>query len=135
MTLTAGWPPIARSIIGIVVGYIVFVLGAWFVQETLLGGVSYYDDLVTLALAGLLTPVAAAIGAVVTAAIAGRRPWLHIVPMATLIAIETGYLYSKGLVDGPLWFEAAAGASLIAGAAAGVIIWQFATRRGWAQSF
>jgi hypothetical protein len=134
-TMTARLPPIVRSVAGILIGYVIFVLGAWFVQEVLLGGVSYYDDLTTIVMAGLLTPVSAAIGAVVTAAIAGRRPWLHIMPMVLLIAIETSFLYSKGLVDGPLWFEAAAGSSLIAGAAAGVLVWQLAMRRGWAPSF
>lgn len=134
MTVTAGWPPIVRSIAGIVIGYVVFVLGAWFVQENLLGGISYHDDLKTIVLAGILTPVSAAVGAITTAGIAGRRPWLHIIPMATLIMIETSFLYSRGLVDSPLWFEAAAGSSLIAGAAAGVIAWQLATRRGWVPS-
>ena len=123
------WIWMARSIVGIVLGYLVFVLGAWVAQEVLLGGVSYYDSFSTIALAAILTPAAAVIGAIVTIAIAGRRPWLHLLPMSALIVVETTYLYANGLVDGPLWFEAAAGASLIAGAAVGGLIWPLFTSR------
>ena len=49
---------------GIVIGYVLFVAGAWVVQETMLGGVSYHEDLTTIALAGVLTPMAAAVGAI-----------------------------------------------------------------------
>ena len=114
---------------GIVIGYVLFVAGAWVVQETMPGGVSYHDDLTTLALAGVLTPMAAAVGAIVTVSIAGRRPWLHLIPMFTLIVVETTYLYTQGRVDGPLWFEAAAGASLIAGGMIGALIWQLLLQR------
>lgn len=126
-----GWKAIGRSIAGIVFGYITFVLGAWVVQEAILGGVSYYDNLSTLVLAGLLTPISAAIGAIVTIEIAGRRPWLHLIPMFVLITVETTFLYNRGLVDGPLWFEAAAGASLIAGAIVGILIWARIRPRFW----
>ena len=43
--------------------------------------------------------------------------------MCSLIIAETGYLYSRGLVDGPIWFEASAGLSLILGAIGGAYIW------------
>jgi hypothetical protein len=57
------------------------------------------------------------------AAIGGVRPYLHLVPMCGLVALETAFLYSRGLVDGPIWFEASAGLSLIIGAVAGAYIW------------
>jgi hypothetical protein len=114
-----------RSLCGIVIGYIVFVAGAWVAQEAILGGVSYYDTLPIIALAGIFTPLSAVLGAWVTAAIAKTRPFRHIVPMCILIAVETTYLYRTGKVDGPLWFEALAGASLIIGAIIGAVSWRW----------
>ena len=73
--------------------------------------------------AGILTPLAAVIAGFVVALIAGTRPYLHLVPMSALIIAETGYLYSRGLVDGPIWFEASAGAALILGAGLGAFLW------------
>jgi hypothetical protein len=110
---------------------LIFVFGAWVVQEAILGGVSYYDSLKTIALAGVLTPMAAAVGAIIAVIIAGRHPWLHLLPMVILIVAETTYLYTRGRVDGPLWFETAAGASLIAGAIIGALAWQLLSKRRW----
>ena len=124
MARTSSWVKAARSVAGVVIGYLVFVAGAWFIQEVMLGGVGYHDSLNTIALAGVLTPMAAAAGAIVTMSIAGRHPWLHLMPMFTLIVVETTYLYTQGRVDGPLWFETSAGASLIAGGVIGTLIWQ-----------
>ncbi len=132
MARATSWVKAARSVSGIVIGYLIFVLGAWVVQEEILGGVSYHDDLTTIVLAGFLTPVAAAIGAIVTVIVAGRHPWLHLIPMFTLIVVETAYLYAKGRVDGPLWFETAAGASLIVGGMAGVLFWPLLSKWRWA---
>ncbi len=112
-----------RSAAAIVIGYALFVVGAWVAQEAILGGVSFHDSLGTLILAGLLTPVSAVIGGLVTAALAGTRPFLHTVPMCLLITLETTYLFTTGKVDGPLWFEASAGASLVVGALIGVWLW------------
>jgi hypothetical protein len=113
-----------RSVGGIVVGYAVFVAGTWIAQGVILGGVSYRNSsLAILIMAGILTPAAGVIGGLVTSAIAGVRPFLHILPMCLLIVLETSYLYSRGLVDGPLWFEAAAGGSLVVGAIIGVRCW------------
>lgn len=123
------WAKATRSVAGIVIGYLIFVFGAWIIQEAILGGVSYHDDLTTIALAGVLTPMAAAVGAIVTVSIAARHPWLHLIPMFALIAAETTYLYTQGRVDGPLWFETAAGASLIAGGMMGAVLWQLLLKR------
>jgi hypothetical protein len=67
--------------------------------------------------------VAAAVAGFAIALIAGTRPYLHLIPMCALIVAETAYLYSRGLVDGPIWFEASAGLSLILGAVAGAYLW------------
>lgn len=129
MAIAGSWVKATRSVAGIVIGYLIFVLGAWVVQEAILGGVSYHDSLTTIALAGVLTPLAAAVGAIITVIIAGRQPWLHLIPMVMLIAAETTYLYTQGRVDGPLWFETAAGASLIAGGIIGALVWQLLLKR------
>ena len=129
MARASSWVKAARSVAGIVIGYLVFVAGAWLIQELMLGGVGYHDSLNTIALAGILTPMAAAAGAIVTVSIAGRHPWLHLIPMFTLIVVETTYLYTQGRVDGPLWFETAAGASLIAGGVIGAVIWRLLSER------
>ncbi|MBP6012051.1 MAG: hypothetical protein KBA31_07475 [Alphaproteobacteria bacterium] len=114
---------LGRSALAMVSGYATFVVGAFVAQETILGGVSYHDSLGKLVAAGLLTPLAAIIGGALTAALAGTRPFLHILPMCALIIVETTYLYTSGKVDGPLWFEAAAGGSLVVGAVIGAWAW------------
>ena len=119
---------VARSIAGVTVGYVVFVAGAWFAQEVVVGGVSYADREAVL-LAGLFTPPTAVLGGFLTAAIAQIRPLLHVIPMCLLVAVETTYLYAMGRVDGPLWFEAMAGGSLIVAAIIGALGWRWLSRR------
>ena len=119
-----------RSIGAIAIGYALFVLGAQIAQEVILAGVSYQrSSHATMAAAAILTPLAAAIGGAVTAAIAPARPFLHLLPMFALITLETTYLYTTGRVDGPLWFEAMAGLSLIVGGALGAWLYVMFTRR------
>lgn len=120
---------IIRSILAVVLGYGVFVLGAFIAQESILGGVSYRDSsLLILLAAGILTPWAAVLGGAVTALVAPVRPFAHLWPMTLLIVAETSYLYLDGRVDGPLWFEAGAGASLVVGAWLGGAAVVFAKR-------
>lgn len=105
-----------RSAAAVAAGYILLVLLSTLVQEAWLGGVSYRaSSLTTLILAGVFTPVAGIIAGYVTASIARRRPFLHALPICLAIAVETTVLYRTGKVDGPLWFEALAGATLIGG--------------------
>lgn len=115
---------VVRSTAAIVVGEVLLYAGTWLVQEPIFGHVTYSDNLATLIGAGLLTPVAALIAGFAVALIAGVRPYIHLVPMCALIVVETIYLFSRGLVDGPLWFEASAALSLIFGALAGAWLWQ-----------
>ncbi|MFL6759530.1 hypothetical protein [Sphingomonas sp.] len=112
-----------RSSLAIIVGEVLLYAGTWFVQERIFHHVTYSDKAATLFGAGLLTPLAAIVAGFAVAAIAGTRPYLHLVPMCALIVAETAYLYSRGLVDGPIWFEASAGLSLILGALLGAYLW------------
>ena len=108
------------SVGAVLVGYILFVLGAFVAQEVILGGVSYLESShLKLAAAGVLTPLAAVVGGAATALLAPSRPFLHLIPMFVLIGLETLYLYATGRVDGPFWFEAMAGLSLIIGGGIG----------------
>jgi hypothetical protein len=113
-------PMILRSAAAVAAGYILLVLLSTLVQEVWLGGVSYRDsNLATLILAGIFTPIAGVVAGFATATIARRRPLLHVLPICLAIALETTVLYRTGKVDGPLWFEALAGATLIGGVVLG----------------
>jgi hypothetical protein len=120
-----------RSVGGILLGYVMLVLASTFVQETMFGGVSFHHSPTsTLVLAGLLTPIAAVLGGVVTAAVAGRAPIWHVLPMCLAVCTETTVLYVTHKVDGPLWFEGGAGLALVVGALGGAWAWRnFATAR------
>jgi hypothetical protein len=108
-----------RSIAAVAIGYAVMVAGAWFGQESVFPGTEYGSPVLELLTVGVLTSVLAGMGGVVTAILAPSRPYLHLLPMAVLISIETVLLYVTGRVTGPLWFELLAGASLITGTAIG----------------
>ena len=118
-----------RSIAAIVIGYAVMVAGAWFGQESVFPGTEYGSPVLEVLTVGVLTSVLAGMGGVVTAILAPSRPYLHLLPMAVLISIETILLYVTGRVTGPLWFELLAGASLIAGTVIGAWVALQARRR------
>lgn len=123
----------ARSVLAVAGGYAALVLLTYLVQESLLGGVSFRDSpLHTLLIAGILTPCAGGVAGYAAALVAGRWPVLHVVPICAAVAVETTALYATGRVDGPLWFEALAGAALIAGilAGAGYRRWHSSARAG-----
>lgn len=107
------------SIAAIIIGYAAMVAGAWLGQESVFPGTEYGSPPLHLLTVGVLTSVLAGTGGAVTAILAPSRPYLHLVPMAALISIETISLYVTGRVSGPLWFELIAGASLIAGTVIG----------------
>lgn len=114
-----------RTVSAIILGYGVLILASTFVQETMFHGVSYqHSPLATLIVAGMLTPYSGMLAGMVTAAIAGRHFLLHVVPVSMWIGIETTMLYTRHIVDGPLWFEAGAGIALILGVFAGAFVWE-----------
>jgi hypothetical protein len=114
-----------RGTLAVICGYVVLVLLATLVQEFWLGGVSFRNSSnTTLVLAGVFTPLSAVVAGYVTASIARRWLIAHALPVCLAIAVETTFLYRTGRVDGPLWFEALAGASLIGGVFLGMWIWR-----------
>ena len=109
----------------IVAAYATLAIASTLVQETLLGGVSYINSpTLVLVIAGLLTPLCAVVSGGVAALAAGRLPYRHASVIALLAAVETSYLYTRRLVDGPFWFEASAGGALILGLYAGAYLAQ-----------
>lgn len=114
---------VLRSLVAIVLGYVTMVACAWFAQEVLFPGVKWGSPAGPLLALGICTASLAGLGGVVTAVVAPRRPYLHLLPMTALIMLETGYLYARGIVRGPLWFEGMAGASLVAGIFIAAWLW------------
>jgi hypothetical protein len=117
------------SVVAVVTGYAVMIAGAWLGQESVFPGTEYGSPILELLTVGVLTSVLAGTGGAVTAILAPSRPYLHLLPMAVLISIETIGLYVTGRVTGPLWFELLAGASLITGTVAGAWVGLHAKRR------
>lgn len=110
---------ILMSVAAIIIGYAVMVGGAWLGQESVFPGTEYGSPILELLTVGILTSILAGTGGAITAILAPSRPYLHLLPMAVLITIETISLYVTGRARGPLWFELIAGASLIVGAVIG----------------
>jgi hypothetical protein len=118
-----------RSLAAIVLGYVTMVACAWLAQEGFFPGVRWGSPIGPLLALGFCTAALASLGGTVTAILAPDRPYLHLLPMAALITLETSYLYAKGIVHGPFWFEGMAGASLIAGTFIGAWLWLALKRR------
>lgn len=119
-----------RSVGAVLAGYVTLIIATTFVQETLLGGVSYQSSgRSTLVAAGLLTPIAGVLAGAATGAIARHRPVLHTLPIAIAIGVETTMLYRTGRVDGPLWFETLAGGMLAAAVIFGSLLVGLRERR------
>lgn len=101
--------------LGVVVGYAMMVVLITLVQEVWFGGVGWNETpFGPLAVAGLFTCVAGAIGAIVACAIARLAGRLAAVVMAILTVVETTVLLLGGTLSGPLWFDVASEASLAA---------------------
>jgi len=104
-----------RTTAAIVVGYAAMVILITIVQETWLGGVGWHESsLHILALAGFLTAVSGAIGAVIATALSRACGRIPAIVMSSLIVLETTALVLTGKASGPLWFDILAAASLIA---------------------
>ena len=121
---------LAMAALGAIVGYVTLALASTLVQEVWLGGVSYRDSARSvLILASVFTPLCALMGGLASALTATHSRWLAASLLGALIAVETTFLYTTGRVDGPLWFEAGAGAALIAAVFAGTWLYAYPARR------
>ena len=99
--------------LALVLGYAVVAGLSTLVQETWLHGVSYrHSAFGVLLLAGIATPITGIPAGFLAGYIGRRAPITHGFVLFALIAAETTYLFLTHRVDGPLWFEAGAGAAL-----------------------
>ncbi len=116
---------IVRVIGSLLVGYLVIVVGAILGQDLLFGGVSSYDEspASTLWIAGGLTTLGAVAGGAAMAWISKFHPWVSVSLLGAWLAFERMYLARQGILDNPLWFDAVAGGSVIAGVALGAFLY------------
>ncbi|MFL6765095.1 MAG: hypothetical protein ACJ8FO_07870 [Sphingomicrobium sp.] len=129
MSIVQASTRIARSVIGMILGYALFVI-CTIVARLPFDHLGYSTSSAsTLAISALVVPWAGVTGGLVTAAIVPARPMLHILPACFLIALESSWLFVTGRADGPLWFEAGAASSLIIAYVAGAMAWVYLSRR------
>lgn len=107
-------------ILAAVLGEITLILGTTLAQEVLFDGIDYYTSPMSdIVFGGLATFIAAVLAGVVAAMpvkAVSRLPHLII---SLIIVMETTYLMASGSLNGPLWFDLLALASLIIGVWAG----------------
>jgi hypothetical protein len=116
--------PLVAGTAAVLVGYLVLGLASALVQEVWLGGVSYHRSSTrVLVLAGIFTPVCGLLAGLAVAKIGQRAATRAALILVLLIALETAYLFVTGRVDGPLWFEAGAGAAIAAAVFLGAWLW------------
>ena len=122
-TLLSAVKIVGIGVVALICGYAVIAALSTLVQETWLHGVSYKRSTTSvLLLAGLFTPLCG-IPAGFVAGLIGRRALLaHGMALCAIVATETTFLFATHRVDGPLWFEASAGASVDAGVVLGAWI-------------
>ena len=107
---------IARIFLAVIAGEAALVLLTTIAQEVLFNGIDYYtsgrSDMI---LGGLATLLAAVIAGAIAAIIPEDR--IHIPPLviSMIILLEVSYLYTAGILTGPLWFDVLSGLSLVAG--------------------
>ncbi len=116
---------IVRVIGSLLVGYLGIVIGAILGQDLLFGGVSSYDEspASTLWIAGGLTTLGAVAGGAAMAWISKFHPWVSVSLLGAWLVFERMYLARQGILDNPLWFDAVAGGSVIAGVALGAFLY------------
>ena len=118
---------IVRVIGSLLVGYAVIVVGAILGQDLLFGGVSSYDEspASTLWIAGGLTTLGAVAGGAAMAWISKFHPWVSVSLLGAWLTFERMYLARQGILDNPLWYDAVAGGSVIAGVALGSFLYVY----------
>ncbi len=107
---------IARIFLAVIAGEAALVLLTTVAQEVLFNGIDYYTSSRSdMILGGLATLLAAVIAGAIAAIIPKDR--IHIPPLviSMIILLEVSYLYTAGILTGPLWFDVLSGLSLVAG--------------------
>jgi len=112
-----------RSVLAVIVGYVVMVVLITLVQEGAFGGVGWYESSIpVLLVAGLGTCLSGVVGAYVTGPVSGKRALPHAAVMAGLTVVEMIALSVTGKLSGPVWFDVIAEASLFAAILVGGVL-------------
>ena len=112
-----------RSLLAVVVGYLVLVALITLVQEVWFGGVGFYkSSLTVLMVAGFFTFLSAAAGGSVAVLIAKSHRRMHALALCSLIVAEAIALIVTGGTTDPLWFDTLASGSLIIGILLGAFL-------------
>lgn len=108
-------------ILAAVLGEITLILGTTLAQEVLFDGIDYYTSPMTdIFFGGLATFLAAVLAGMVAAMpVKAMSPIPHLI-ISLIIVLETTYLMASGSLNGPVWFDMLASASLIIGVWAGL---------------
>ncbi|NND33030.1 MAG: hypothetical protein HKN76_10600 [Saprospiraceae bacterium] len=105
-----------RLIIAVIIGEIILVLGTTFVQETIFGGISWYESgAFEILVGGFGSFLAAVVSGAVAYAVMKHVKAGPVVILSFLVVVETVWLISNEVTDGPLWFDLLGSGTLIAG--------------------
>ena len=112
-----------RTLGAIVLGETALVLLTTLAQEVFFDGISLTNSPIhELIIGGALTMIAAVIAGLVTAKIAGKKNYFPSLVISSLIIAETAFLIISSKTVDPVWFDALAGLSLVAGIWIGYIV-------------
>ena len=110
---------IARTALGVVLGYAVGVALGIMVQFSWFERLSWGASLSSLLLSGIFTCLAAAVAGAVATVIAMPRSALAAAIIAALLILQTLALFLSGKLPNPWWFERIVTAALVISVLAG----------------
>ena len=121
-------PPIWRSILAVVLGYLVIAVCTNFGFKPL-GGIVHLDAPLAVHVAGTLVAVLSGLfGGATAAAVAGKMPVRHAVAVLLFLIADTAFVVSQRGPD-PLWFELGGSLVLMAATVAGGFAFALLQRR------
>lgn len=110
---------ILRSIIGVIVGYVVFAASAFAVFRVS-GQAAHAEASATFMVLSIASGMLfALVGGYVAALIAGRKPFAHGIAVAAILALGAGVSLASTIGHGAIWSQLSALALMAPSAAAG----------------
>jgi hypothetical protein len=104
--MSSGILKAARSLVGIIVGYIVIVVGTVLAFEVFLGGIGYYKStLLVLTIASVAAFITGLAGGFVGAWLGGKPYLLQAGGVLLLLTLDTTFVITSGVSNDPLWFD------------------------------
>jgi len=121
-------PPIWRSVVAVIAGYLVIAVCTNFGFKPL-GGIVHVDAALWVHVAATVVAVVSGLlGGAAAAAIAGKMPVRHAAAVLLFLIVDTGFVLSQRGPD-PLWFELGGSATLMAATVAGGYLYSLLARR------